>query len=48
MSTATCEPLVQEHDASGHTGSMQLVSFKLGERDLRDRDHQDPGDHPGR
>ncbi len=30
MSTATCEPLVQEHDASGHTGSMQLVSFKLG------------------
>ena len=29
MSTATCEPLVQEHDAAGHTGSMQLVSFKL-------------------
>jgi purine-binding chemotaxis protein CheW len=31
MSTATCEPLVQEHDAAGHTGSMQLVSFKLAE-----------------
>ena len=31
MSTATCEPLVQEHDAAGHTGSMQLVSFKLGD-----------------
>lgn len=30
MSTATCEPLVQEHNSSGHTGSMQLVSFKLG------------------
>jgi purine-binding chemotaxis protein CheW len=30
MATTTCEPLVQEHDASGHTGSMQLVSFKLG------------------
>ena len=30
MSTATSEPLVQEHDASGHAGSMQLVSFKLG------------------
>ena len=29
MSTATCEPLVQEHDAAGQTGSMQLVSFKL-------------------
>ena len=31
MSAATCEPLVQEHDAAGHTGSMQLVSFKLGD-----------------
>ena len=31
MSTATPEPLVQEHDASHQTGSMQLVSFKLGE-----------------
>ena len=31
MSTATCEPLVQEHDTAGHTGSMQLVSFKLAE-----------------
>jgi purine-binding chemotaxis protein CheW len=31
MSTATCEPLAQEHDAAGHTGSMQLVSFKLGD-----------------
>jgi purine-binding chemotaxis protein CheW len=30
MSTATCEPLVQEHNGSGHPGSMQLVSFKLG------------------
>lgn len=30
MSTATCEPAVQEHNASGHAGSMQLVSFKLG------------------
>ena len=30
MSTATCEPLVHEHDAAAHTGSMQLVSFKLG------------------
>jgi purine-binding chemotaxis protein CheW len=30
MSTATCEPVLQEHDASGHAGSMQLVSFKLG------------------
>jgi purine-binding chemotaxis protein CheW len=30
MSTATYEPEVQEHNASGHTGSMQLVSFKLG------------------
>jgi len=29
MSTATCEPEVQEH-AAGHSGSMQLVSFKLG------------------
>ena len=29
MSTATCEPLVQEHDAAGQSGSMQLVSFKL-------------------
>ncbi len=31
MTTATREPLVQENDASGHAGSMQLVSFKLGE-----------------
>ncbi len=31
MSTATCEPMLQEHDATGHTGSMQLVSFKLAE-----------------
>ncbi len=31
MSTATREPLVQEHDASHQTGSMQLVSFKLGD-----------------
>ncbi len=31
MSTATCEPLAQEHDASQHAGSMQLVSFKLGD-----------------
>jgi purine-binding chemotaxis protein CheW len=31
MSTATCEPLVQEHDAAQHAGSMQLVSFKLGD-----------------
>ena len=30
MSTATCEPVVEEHNASGHAGSMQLVSFKLG------------------
>lgn len=30
MSTTTCEPLAQELSASGHTGSMQLVSFKLG------------------
>jgi purine-binding chemotaxis protein CheW len=31
MSTATCEPLVQERDAAEHTSSMQLVSFKLGD-----------------
>jgi purine-binding chemotaxis protein CheW len=31
MSTATAEPLVQEHDAAQHSGSMQLVSFKLGD-----------------
>jgi purine-binding chemotaxis protein CheW len=31
MSTATHEPLAQEHDVSQHTGSMQLVSFKLGD-----------------
>jgi purine-binding chemotaxis protein CheW len=30
MSTAICEPQAQEHDTSGHAGSMQLVSFKLG------------------
>ena len=30
MSTTTSEPLVREHYASGQTGSMQLVSFKLG------------------
>ena len=29
MSTTTQQPLVQEHDASEHTGSIQLVSFKL-------------------
>jgi len=31
MSTATCEPLVPEHDAAHQTGSMQLVSFTLGD-----------------
>jgi purine-binding chemotaxis protein CheW len=31
MSTATHERLAPEHDASQHTGSMQLVSFKLAE-----------------
>ena len=31
MSTATCEPQVQQHDTSHQTGSMQLVSFKLGD-----------------
>ena len=31
MSTAPSEPLVQEHDACGDAGSMQLVSFKLGD-----------------
>ncbi len=31
MSTATCEPLVQQHDAAHQTSSMQLVSFKLGD-----------------
>jgi purine-binding chemotaxis protein CheW len=33
MSTATCEPLVQAHNASHQTssGSLQLVSFKLGD-----------------
>ncbi|MHB0959686.1 MAG: chemotaxis protein CheW [Pirellulaceae bacterium] len=31
MSTATCEPLVQEHDVAHQTSSMQLVSFKLGD-----------------
>jgi purine-binding chemotaxis protein CheW len=31
MSTATHEPLAQEHDASQRTGSMQVVSFKLGD-----------------
>jgi purine-binding chemotaxis protein CheW len=30
MSTTAHQRLVQEHDASGQTGSMQLVSFKLG------------------
>ena len=31
MSTATHEPLVQQRDTSHQTGSMQLVSFKLGD-----------------
>ncbi len=30
MSTAMCEPEVQQRDTSSHSGSMQLVSFKLG------------------
>ncbi len=30
MSAATYEPEVQERDATGHAGSLQLVSFKLG------------------
>ncbi|MDY0167808.1 MAG: chemotaxis protein CheW [Thermoguttaceae bacterium] len=31
MSPTTYEPPILQHDASGHAGSMQLVSFKLGE-----------------
>lgn len=31
MSTATYEPSVTQHDAAAHGGSMQLVSFKLGD-----------------
>lgn len=31
MSTVMCEPVVQERNAAHQAGSMQLVSFKLGE-----------------
>jgi purine-binding chemotaxis protein CheW len=31
MSTTVQDPLVPRHDDTQHTGSMQLVSFKLGD-----------------